>query len=119
MNKLKRNIMVFDKLGKITIHFYENNNMPALLIEDDYGNLMDNLTTNHMQHIEDSVSVRSDEGKKKDLLIEAGWITDDLVKSYQSGFINIDYYKLTDQAILAIKAREDELAYEKECAENE
>lgn len=116
MKELQTKIPVMCGEANISIYFYQTNGMPALLLEDDNGESIDDLTVNHQMYFDQAVSLRSDEKEKIDKLIDAGWIGKEPFTSQPSGFIYILYYKLTDEAYERVKesAQEQKANYPKE-----
>lgn len=89
--------------GEIIIHFYQINGMPALILEGDNHQIIDDLTTNHHQYLDGTVTLRSDQPENISLLQSSGWIEHSPIIRIPSGFITIDYYPLTKEALKIIK----------------
>lgn len=105
MKDLKTEVTIYDIKGNINVYFYQNNTMPALMVEDDEGNLIEDLTTNHRLFVENAISIRSDNPDNIKLLKECGWIEDQEIRRVRSGFIDLIYIPLTDKALEVVRKR--------------
>ncbi len=114
---MKNTIKLHDEKLTIDIQFYQNTNMPALIAIDkdhiEYGV----LTTNHTLHIRNAISIRDDRNDIFKALFDAGWIVKEPSYTQPSGFINIHYYDLTEEALALVveKAKEQDLDYPTNC----
>lgn len=97
---LNRHIRIDGDDVTLEVSFYLSNNMPAILgINPETDEPYMDLTTNIAMSFDRSLPVRSDESNKVQILYDNGWITGQKIATIPSGFIDINYYELTDEAI--------------------